>query len=191
MAIPLAVLFGFAIAAGIAAWVLEPINRAGRQRHAPLQFMLVDYLCLFVLFQLALALVHAFPSGQFTEVAGRLFAYGAAWFAFGVMWWLSVQTLSRAGVRNAWRRAVFLACIVPLTVFASLAAVASSVSPVVAAHMAFVAGRASAWTPGILLTIAVASFLILWGCRCLTKWVVAAPAILNAETPAPGPPDDT
>lgn len=174
-------LLGLAMATAIAAWTLEPVNRAARNRRAPVQFMLVDFLCLVVLLQLALALVHAFFSTRDIPTAGWFFAYGAAWFAFGLMWWLSVQTLSRAGIRHAWRRAVFLAFVVPLTVYASIAVPVTSLTLLFGFRTPATPDGMPGRLVAMLVTIDVVSIFVLCGCGCLTRWIAAAASPSTAE----------
>lgn len=89
------------------------------------------------------------------------------------MWWLCVQTLSRAGIRHAWRRAVFLAFVVPLTVAGSLLVPATSLTLVITLQIEYgTHGTPSGMVgcvAGQLATVTVASIVILCGCGRLTR----------------------
>ncbi|NUQ65694.1 MAG: hypothetical protein HUU20_24755 [Pirellulales bacterium] len=100
-----------AVALGVAIWVLHPIDRAAREFRAPMQFTLVDFLCLFLLVQLPMALIHGFLNDQEAGIRWMLDIY--AWFGVGSFWAASVHALSRAGIRNPRHRAIFLGFVAP------------------------------------------------------------------------------
>ena len=73
-------------------WVLGPLDRAAKNRRYPIQFALADLLCLFVLIQLPVGLIHwaarDVPRGRlviFDVVLGVVAT---------VVWWFCVRTLS-------------------------------------------------------------------------------------------------
>jgi signal transduction histidine kinase len=68
------------------------------------------------------ALIRLVVSGN---PSGLGFAYGFAWVASSLMWGLSVQTLSRAGITTPWRRVVFLSAVLPIAYFGSVVFVAA------------------------------------------------------------------
>lgn len=104
--------------AGIAIWVMRPLDRAARNVEAPVQFTLIDFLCLFFLVQMPMALIH----GLFTESEQpqRWIFDIYAWFAFGAIWLASAQRLSRAGIHRPGQRALFLMFVVPSAVFGTV-----------------------------------------------------------------------
>jgi len=111
-----------AAACGVVAnWVFGPIVRAGKERRLPPQYSITDFLCLFLLIQLPMALIHGylqpaqsgFLPGGATGVVWLLDGY--AWLACGALWWGSVRGLSRAGIRNPWSRICFLVVVLPVT----------------------------------------------------------------------------
>jgi hypothetical protein len=99
-------------------WILHPVDQAGKRLALPTQFTIVDFLCLFFLVQLPMAFIHY---GDFGEAwGGRWLLDIFTWLACGSMWLVSVRTLSRAGVRKQWHRAVFLAFVLPVAVCSAI-----------------------------------------------------------------------
>ncbi len=124
LAVPAAVAV---LALAIGRWIFNPVEQAARKREFPPQYSIADFLCLFFLIQLPMALVHGyFGGGRSRFVVGELARAAPwildifAWFACGMMWWLSVRTLSRAGVRNPRSRAIFLVVVVPVALVGAL-----------------------------------------------------------------------
>jgi len=103
--------FLFLSTGAIAVWVLRPIHRAARSRRAPAQLALIDFLCLIFLAQLPMAVIGWF-GGTFNP-RGTWVLYVFGWVACGLLWWVAVRLLSRAGVRQARRRAVFQVFVLP------------------------------------------------------------------------------
>jgi hypothetical protein len=101
---------------GLAIWAVLPLDRAARKIEAPIQFMLVDFLCLFFLVQMPMALIHSVLSDTEAVLRWTLDIY--AWFGFGVMWLASAQRLSRAGIHRPGLRALFLCFVLPTAIFA-------------------------------------------------------------------------
>ncbi|MEX2121089.1 MAG: hypothetical protein WD847_15970 [Pirellulales bacterium] len=106
---------------GIGYWILHPLDRAARNRRMPTQFTMVDFLCLVFLVQFPMGVIHA-AAGSDERRLVWVFDI-LAWIATGMMWWISVSTLSRAGVRHTWQRAAFLALVLPVAYFGSIATV--------------------------------------------------------------------
>ncbi|MEX2121090.1 MAG: hypothetical protein WD847_15975 [Pirellulales bacterium] len=105
----------------IAYWILHPLYRAANQRRLPTQFTLFDFLCLILLIQVPLAVIHwpDWPADTtLPRVVLSVFACGLS----GAVWLAGVTRLSLAGVRNTWHRITFLALVLPLASFGSLAA---------------------------------------------------------------------
>lgn len=107
----LAVAIGVPTSVGLA--VLGPVNRAAGRLRAPTRFQLSDFLWLLIHVQLVL--------GYCVEFVGvkqeAYFALMLSFLAMAVlgMWAGSVSFLSRAGVTNPPRRAVFILLLIPLT----------------------------------------------------------------------------
>ncbi|HWB09342.1 MAG TPA: hypothetical protein VG826_08965 [Pirellulales bacterium] len=104
--------------------ILGPLDAAARHRRHPTQFTMADFLALVFLLQLPVALLRLVLPDDASPVAG--FLYGFAWIASSLMWGLSVQTLSRAGIATPWRRVVFLSAVLPITYFGSLVFVSAA-----------------------------------------------------------------
>jgi hypothetical protein len=92
---------GLAVALSCFVWVLSPLDRAAKNRRCAIQFALADLLCLFVLVQLPVGLIHRATEGFIP--ADVLLAIAAI-----VLWWGCVRTLSRAGIHVVWQRCVVL-----------------------------------------------------------------------------------
>ena len=105
-------------------WTLRPLDQAAKNSTRRPQFTLVDFFCLFILIQLPTGLIH----GWLPDYPAIWLLDAFAWGACGMMWWISVRTLSRAGVQNPWHRGIFLVLALPIAYFGSIVA---SVLPVV------------------------------------------------------------
>ncbi|WP_254511982.1 hypothetical protein [Anatilimnocola floriformis] len=92
-------------------WMLEPINSQGGRLQAPTQFLLTDFVWL--LFQLQLAL--GFCVTWIGVEQKRLFPAVLSFLIFAVtlMWLFGVGFLSRAGVSQPARRAMFTLLLLP------------------------------------------------------------------------------
>lgn len=114
----LGVLGGIVAALGI--WVFRPLDTAAKGRRCPTQFTIVDFLCLFVIVQAPTALIH---SKAMADAGGAIYLLDAfVWIACGLIWWKSVEVMSRAGIYRPWHRIVFLTVVFPVTLVASMAA---------------------------------------------------------------------
>ena len=114
----IALLVGLVLAlAVIGKFVLGPLDAAARYRRRPTQFTMADFLALVFLFQLPVALLRLALPGDLPQIK---FLYFFVWTASSLMWGLSVQTLSRAGVETPWRRVVFLSAVLPVVYFGSI-----------------------------------------------------------------------
>jgi hypothetical protein len=109
----LVAIFGPAIF--IAVWILSPIDRAAKSREAPVRFSVGDFLCLFVIIQIPLAVVFRGGTDDWREgaviVAVLLGAVGC------VIWYAGARTLSKAGVSNTWLRFVYLGPVLSLVYY--------------------------------------------------------------------------
>jgi hypothetical protein len=99
-------------------WVLEPLDRAAKNRRCPFQFGLADLLCLFVLVQLPIGIVHRVTQGcDFIAVVVLDITMGTV---TTLLWWTGVMLLSRAGVYLVWRRCIVLAVVLPCMIIANI-----------------------------------------------------------------------
>ena len=89
----------FLVAPGVCLyWVLGPLDRAAKNRRFAMQFSLADLLCLFVLVQLPVGLLHWAAGGSKMEPGGVLVVDIQIAVAATVVWWKCVRTMSRAGI---------------------------------------------------------------------------------------------
>jgi len=147
-------------------WTLRPLDQAAKGSTRPPQFTLVDFFCLFLLIQLPTGLIHGWLP-DYSAIWG-LDAF--AWGACGMMWWISVRTLSRAGVQNPWHRGIFLVLALPVAYFGSIVAGAL---PVVLFALV-VEGHEHGRTIGLLAAIEAALCVALYACGWFTRRIVAA-----------------
>ena len=167
----------------IGRWILGPLDCAANGKTLPTQFTMLDFLSLIFLFQLPMAAVHWWlggieidPRGPGENNATILMLDGFGWISCGLMWWLSVGTLSRARIQNTWHRAIFLAFVLPVTYFGTLAFVAAS-------FMFFVlaANGQPVWEFGVALLIAMSLMFAFYLSSRFTRYMVAAALALEAE----------
>ncbi len=103
----------------LARWVLLPVHRRAREhgrtakgRWRPVQFRMGDLLFLVFYLSLGLGLLVA-ANRLFFQALPRedvsfweLQLFGCVLLMFGGLWWLGIRLLSRADIRNRWRRVV-------------------------------------------------------------------------------------
>lgn len=147
-------------------WTLRPLDKAAKGSTRPPQFTLVDFFCLFLLVQLPTGLIH----GWLPDYSAIWVLDGFAWGACAMAWWISVRTLSRAGVQNPWHRGLFLVLAIPIAYFGSIAA---AVLPVVAFALA-VEGHEHVRTIALLAAAEVALCAGLFACGWFTRRIVTA-----------------
>jgi len=106
----------------VAAWIARPLDLAAKNRQHTTQFTIVDFLCLFVLVQAPMALIHSIKTGSGTGIQGweLLFLDCYAWGSIGLIWWKSAEIMSRAGINTPWHRVVLLLVILPVTLVGPL-----------------------------------------------------------------------
>jgi hypothetical protein len=162
----------------IGRYILGPLDSAARHRRRPTQFTLADFLALMFLFQLPVALIRLMVQH---DPPGMGLLYGFAWVASSLMWGLSVQTLSRAGIVTPWRRVVFLSAVLPIAYFGSVAFLGAALLGTVAI---FFEGGAPGIT-GFWWFIAVGASLpagFYWAARFVRTMVAGSQ---HDEMPAP------
>jgi hypothetical protein len=99
----------------IGKWILGPIDRAARQRRAPIRFAISDFLCLFIAVQLPLALVSRLQSED-TKAYFWTFSI-LAWVVAPVIWICCAIALSRAGITSGKHRIVFMGLVLPIVYY--------------------------------------------------------------------------
>lgn len=174
----LGLLLLFVVAAIIPRYIFGPLDRAARGRQRPVQFTLADFLCLFVLMQVAMGLGHSWPDTRWTETGWIITCYG--WFAFGLLWLGHVRKLSLAGVRNGWHRSACLVLLIPLGFAAAIAVPLLSGWIVIA--LFFPEGRAMG-LPVLLLAILadVGLVAMAYGMGRFTRHIVAVASTSSRE----------
>lgn len=103
-------------------FMLGPLDEAARGLMRPTQFTIADFLSLIFLLQLPTAILHALVARGEPSMLRVLDCF--AWIICGLMWALSVRTLSRAGITRPRHRLVFLALVLPVAYFGTLVFVA-------------------------------------------------------------------
>lgn len=147
-------------------WTLRPLDQAAKSSARRPQFTLVDFFCLFLLVQLPTGLIH----GWLPDYSAIWVFDGFAWGACGMAWWISVRTLSRAGVQNPWHRGIFLVLVLPIAYFGAIVA---AVLPVVTFALV-VEGDGEGRTIALLAAIEAALCVGLHACGWFTRRIVAA-----------------
>jgi len=149
--------------------ILGPLDQAARRRRGPTQFTMLDFLCLIFLIQLPMGLLQAtFVRGsELGGAAGRvLYVVGAV--IGGLMWWVSVRQLSGAGVTLTAHRGGFLALVLPVAFFGSIAMIVLAVLLVNEVGLAW---QLSPNVPYILTAMGLLAVAFYCSAR-YTRWIV-------------------
>ncbi len=159
----------------IVRWILRPVDAAAKELQHPIQFTILDFLCLFFVMQLFMALTHSFVPVSDTSVMGGnlvwvLDAYG--WISFGALWTASVQRLSQAGISHTWHRAAFLALILPVAFFGSIGVPMAALG--IVGSLIFGGGPESGSTTALLIGGALVGAAAILLSGWFTRWMVAA-----------------
>lgn len=179
------VILAFALPAWLVLAILGLLDRAAKDRKRPIQFTLGDFLCLFLLLQLATAAPY-WLNVRDSETTWEIYLIG--WIVIGLLWCITVRTLSLAGIRKTWHRAVLLMVVIPGTIFAALAV---PVLGIVTFGIVAKNGDRLSEVP-VLVEIACAQLVLLAAMlafRALTRKIMTTAAEAAAR-PAPGPSDD-
>lgn len=148
---------GLAVGLGIVIvkWILDPLETASRRQRRPAQFTMADFLSLFFLLQFPMAAIHALPD----EVPrGVKVAFDcAAWVACGSLWASSVKKLANCGVERPRHRLIFLALILPISFFGTLAFIIGGIACIAAL---WDAPRSGVW--GMVLLVVELALLIVF-----------------------------
>ncbi len=156
--------------------ILKPMQQAAKRARSRTQFMLTDFIWLFVQLQICLAAVVAYVPEEMTFYLSVLLGYLA--LAVGTMWYGAVRYLSRAGIRGVWRRAAFILIVLPMVVTLMIASIAVSISMPIELFMLLGPGRIDGPIAAVigvtLLILGGASLLIVllcWLMRLTTNWI--------------------
>lgn len=109
----IAIGFGTPIGTAIVAkWIVGPVDDAARAHSAPARFYMIDALAFITLFQVALV----FPTWAMREGVEKQLVWPLGLLITGaaVAFWVgAIRALSRAGVHQALRRAIFVLFVLP------------------------------------------------------------------------------
>lgn len=94
-------------------WMIQPINAKGGRLQAPTQFLLTDFVWLVLQLQLALGFCVSWIGIEQTRLFPAILTF--LLFAVTMLWLFGVGFLSRAGVTQPLRRAVFTVLLLPAT----------------------------------------------------------------------------
>lgn len=178
--------------------ILGPLNeRAGRLR-APTQFQLSDFFWLVA--QLQMALVYPVRAVGVEQTVYFLIVAGFLLLATVAMWAGAVGFMSRAGVVQPLRRAVFILFLLPVTLALMIgSAIFLAVIPPV--HY-FTTQRFTLLDIGVYLLVATGIAGCVWGMRQVSHWILAGatldvplaatpsapPTSASPPSPEPAPP---
>lgn len=177
-----------AFSSGLGRWMLQPINEKGGRLRAPTQYLLTDFVWLVLQLQLALGFCVSWIGIEQT----RLFptVLGFLVFAVTLLWLFGVGFLSRAGVMQPARRAMFTLLLLPASLGVMMAL------PALLVMLAVLETDLTAWgdlaiplreynrSKVLLWIITPLLPLIGWMMRQISFWVVRD---LRAERPVEVP----
>jgi hypothetical protein len=176
-------------------WVLRPLGQAMKRLNAPTRFVISDFLWLLVLLQFSLGFTVSY-FGDKPQVGERWAVIVLLAIANVLLWVGAISTLSRARVRNAARRAVFVLFLLPMVVALMIALMALVFSVPVLLDVARV--HAATQTGLLLVIYSFFAFCIYvglvlailgvgWLLRLLTGWIL----IRSDDKPEPAEPEAT
>jgi hypothetical protein len=99
----------------VAHWIVGSVDEAAKAHSAPAHFYTVDLLAFVMLFQVAFVIPAWVLRAGAPEAAVPLGVLATA--ASAAFWVGAIRSLSKAGVRNPYRRAVFIVYVLPVTGF--------------------------------------------------------------------------
>jgi hypothetical protein len=149
-------------------WSLGPLYRAARHRRDTGQFTIADFLCLFVLVQIAVGIVHWIGGSSEGAVAADVVVLAFV----AMLWWSCVRTLNRAGIRPTWHRCVVLVAVMPTATIGSVYSIVLALMVVaVLSEMSSATMTAFAWFLLGILPIAGA----IYAAGRFTRKIVVSP----------------
>jgi hypothetical protein len=147
-------------------WVFGPLYRAAEERDCCVQFTLADVLCLFVLMQLTLGVVHW--TARDATIGDLIAADVVCFLCVAFAWWTCVRMLSRAGVRVVWQRCVILLVAISVTGIGGFALAALPF-----AAISLFAGQRDRLHDVSAIVGAILSAGVLYVLGCFTRGIVA------------------
>jgi hypothetical protein len=94
-------------------WMIQPINEKGGRLRAPTQFLLTDFVWLVLQLQLALGFSVSWVGIEQQRLFAAILSFQM--FAVFMLWLFGIGFLSRAGVTQPLRRAIFTVVLLPAT----------------------------------------------------------------------------
>jgi|GEM_PF-2807654 len=168
-----------AFATGLGHWMLQPINAQGGRLQAPTQYLLTDFAWLVLQLQLALGFSVTWIGIEQTRLFPAVLSFLV--FAVTLLWLFGVGFLSRAGVTQPARRAMFTLLLLPAALGVMMALPALVVMIVVLqidfsnwrawGDLAFVLGEYQRIKP-LLWIITPLLPAIAWMLRQISFWIV-------------------
>jgi hypothetical protein len=169
-----AVAAGVALLGVVGTWIVGPMDKAARNIQAPTQFYVSDALGLALLLQLATLLPAWIIRHSPGQISTAVFVGALVWGATAIIWWASIGSMSRAGVRQLSKRFVFSVVVLPL----ALACIAGPIiitATLVGAVARLVEHPADWPFAAILAAGDLAIFGLAYLGRRATLWVLANP----------------
>jgi len=158
-----------AMAAWLAWWMMEPINRVAGKLRATTQFMLADFLALMVMLQIALGLLGtAIDTNQPRETSVYWTFMALAILLVLTLWTASVCVVSRAGIARPLRRLIVTLVLIPGTL-ATIMAIPSLVIVLIGELLEVRQPRVILWTATLGFSGLVAAVILV---RRLSFWVL-------------------
>lgn len=105
----------------IAVWILGPLDQAGKANRGKTQYRIIDFFCLIVELQIAIAVVSLFSPPDRPSL--RAIAASVCAVPIIALWLTGVRTLSSAGILDPRRRTVFNWVVLPMASVGALALV--------------------------------------------------------------------
>jgi hypothetical protein len=151
-------------------YVLRPMDLAAKAKVAPVQFTILDFLSLTAYLAVPLAFVAGISKvGPGERAAAEFIMWGGGLIAV-LIWWGSVRTAAKAGIRHTGKRLLMVGVVVPLTYPMSLIS-GFVIAGLLVEH--FAGGKtAPAWVY-IVITAWLAYFFI---ARRVVVWILSADA---------------
>lgn len=115
----LLLIYFVAFSSALGRWMLQPINEKGGRLRAPTQYLLTDFVWLVLQLQLALGFCVSWIGVEQTRLFPAILGFLV--FAVTLLWLFGVGFLSRAGVMQPARRAMFTLLLLPASLAVMMA----------------------------------------------------------------------
>lgn len=174
------------VATALGRWMLQPINAQGGRLQAPTQFLLTDFVWLVLQLQLALGFCVTWIGVEQYRMFPLILSF--LLFAVTLLWLFGVGFLSRAGVTQPARRAMFTLLLLPASLGVMMA-LPAMLAMIIALEIRFPEGSYPSLALGefqharpLLWLITPLLPAIAWMLRQISFWIVRdLPA--HAEVP--------